>query len=96
MKIFKYLNGVSTLRLNSDACIGCALCLEVCPHQVFELRDKKSHIVLTNDCMECGACAINCPTSAINVDSGVGCASSLLGEWLSEIKFEFDKKPEIE
>ncbi len=92
MKSFKYLPGVSTLKLNCDACIGCALCLEVCPHQVFELRDQKSHIVRLNDCMECGACAINCPVSAINVDSGVGCASSLLGEWLSELKLQFLKK----
>jgi ferredoxin len=35
-------------------------------------------------CMECGACAKNCPTAAIRVDAGVGCASGLINEWLRE------------
>jgi ferredoxin len=29
--------------------------------------------------MECGACQLNCPTAAITVDSGVGCASAMIG-----------------
>jgi len=28
--------------------------------------------------MECGACKLNCPTSAISVNSGVGCASAMI------------------
>jgi hypothetical protein len=28
--------------------------------------------------MECGACQLNCPTSAIAVDSGVGCAAAMI------------------
>jgi ferredoxin len=28
--------------------------------------------------MECGACQQNCPTGAIEVDSGVGCAYALM------------------
>jgi len=28
--------------------------------------------------MECGACATNCPTEAITVQSGVGCAAALI------------------
>ena len=29
-------------------------------------------------CMECGACQLNCITSAIHVESGVGCASAMI------------------
>ena len=29
-------------------------------------------------CMECGACALNCPALAIEVKSGVGCATAIL------------------
>jgi len=29
-------------------------------------------------CMECGACQLNCPTGAIAVDSGAGCAAAMI------------------
>jgi hypothetical protein len=28
--------------------------------------------------MECGACQLNCPTGALKVDSGVGCAYAII------------------
>ena len=30
------------------------------------------------DDSECGACMVNCPTGAIEVESGVGCASAMM------------------
>jgi len=29
-------------------------------------------------CMECGACARNCPTEALTVKAGVGCAAAVI------------------
>lgn len=85
MKGFRYLEGVTTLEFDSDSCIGCGRCLEVCPHQVFERTDEKRVRVADRDaCMECGACALNCPAAAIRVASGVGCATGLINEWLRE------------
>ncbi|MCK5311812.1 MAG: 4Fe-4S binding protein [Desulfobacteraceae bacterium] len=72
MEDIRYIDDVSTLVLNQDKCIGCGLCTEVCPHNVFELRNKKSTIVDFNACMECGACVNNCPSNALEVSPGVG------------------------
>ena len=84
MKNFRYLENVATLKLDQPTCIGCGRCLEVCPHQVFEVAEKKAVIRDFNACMECGACALNCPVRAITVDAGVGCASGMINEWLRD------------
>ncbi len=86
MKGFRYLRNATTLELQESACIGCGRCLEVCPHQVFAVARKKASIIDRDACMECGACARNCPAAAIRVDSGVGCASGIINEWLQERK----------
>lgn len=72
MDNLRYLEDVSTLKINEDLCIGCSLCTQVCPHEVFELRNAKADIVDLDACMECGACVHNCPSNAIEVNPGVG------------------------
>ena len=84
MKGFSYLHNVATLELNTEACIGCGRCLEVCPHGVFSLLENKARFIDFDACMECGACAQNCPVDAIHVNAGVGCAAGLITEWLRE------------
>jgi len=88
MQGFRYLEDVATLELDRSLCIGCGRCLGVCPHQVFALEGKLAFLLDRNACMECGACAGNCPTAAIRVDSGVGCATGLINEWLREKKIK--------
>ena len=74
----KYLKNVAQLKLNRDKCIGCYRCIEVCPHEVFGPEGKKVVISDKDLCMECGACQQNCPSDAIHVRSGVGCASAVI------------------
>lgn len=74
----RYLENVATLQLNPEKCIGCGRCLEVCPHAVFKPADGKVAIQDLNSCMECGACKLNCPVSAISVSQGVGCAAAII------------------
>jgi NAD-dependent dihydropyrimidine dehydrogenase PreA subunit len=84
MRGFRYLKNVATLELDQALCNGCGRCMDVCPHQVFALVEKRAAISDLDACMECGACAKNCPATAIRVDAGVGCASGLINEWLRE------------
>ncbi len=39
---------------------------------------KKAKIVDKDRCMECGACAKNCPAGAVTVKAGVGCAAAVM------------------
>jgi NAD-dependent dihydropyrimidine dehydrogenase PreA subunit len=78
MKTMQYFKNVVTLKLNTELCNGCRMCTIVCPHAVFEIVDNKARIVDVDDCMECGACALNCQNGAITVKSGVGCAAGIL------------------
>jgi NAD-dependent dihydropyrimidine dehydrogenase PreA subunit len=78
----RYLANVVTLQLNPEHCIGCGLCLAVCPQAVFRMQDKKVLLADRDACMECGACANNCPTGAIAVQAGVGCAQAVINSAL--------------
>ncbi len=78
-----YLKNVATLRLSVEKCLGCGRCVEVCPHEVFNINEKKALIKEKDRCMECSACAMNCPANAIAVDSGVGCAAAVIMGWIT-------------
>jgi ferredoxin len=77
-----YLKDVVTLRLDGEKCVGCGMCLLVCPHAVLGLTNGRVHIENRDACMECGACAQNCPVKAIHVQSGVGCATAVINSAL--------------
>lgn len=79
-----YLKDVTTLELFTEKCVGCGMCLEVCPHEVLRLVDGKAQIAAKDACMECGACAMNCPAGAIAVDAGVGCAAAIIATALGK------------
>ena len=82
MKHLRYLENVVTLNLDAAKCIGCAMCVEVCPHGVLVMESRKARIIDVNGCMECGACANNCPTDAIAVTPWVGCAGYIIQSWI--------------
>ncbi|MCF7958352.1 MAG: 4Fe-4S dicluster domain-containing protein, partial [Phycisphaerae bacterium] len=71
MTRLKYISGVVTLAYDSQKCKGCRKCMEVCPHGVFVVEERKARIVDRDRCMECGACSKNCATGAISVKAGV-------------------------
>lgn len=79
----KYLANVSTLVYDIEMCTGCGRCVEVCPHQVFVMEDRRARITDEDLCMECGACSLNCEFGAIQVDAGVGCASAVISSMIT-------------
>jgi NAD-dependent dihydropyrimidine dehydrogenase PreA subunit len=79
----KYIANVATLEYAPEKCAGCGMCVDVCPHGVFEMNEKKALITDKDRCMECGACALNCAFGAIKVDSGVGCAAAIINGMIS-------------
>jgi NAD-dependent dihydropyrimidine dehydrogenase PreA subunit len=73
-----YLKDVVTLQLDAEKCTGCGMCMVVCPHAVFGMNHRRAAIENRDACMECGACAQNCPAGAVTVQSGVGCAAAVI------------------
>lgn len=78
----KYLSNVVSLDIFPERCAGCGMCIEVCPHGVFTLENRKAVIQDRDRCMECGACVGNCAFGALTVNKGVGCAAALINSMM--------------
>ncbi len=72
------VSALNTLAFDEKLCTCCGMCVNVCPHAVFALNNRVVHVVRPDACMECGACQINCPFGAVQVESGVGCAAAMM------------------
>lgn len=52
-----------TLQIDTDACIGCGCCGDVCTQGALELAEKA--VLIEEHCIGCGACIEMCPTGAL-------------------------------
>ncbi|BBO81432.1 nitroreductase [Desulfosarcina ovata subsp. sediminis] len=57
-----------TTRIDPDRCIGCGLCLAVCPQETLAIADGKA-VVRGDMSMGCDHCGAVCPTEAIRVNA---------------------------
>ena len=51
--------------VDADSCIGCGICVDMCPEGVLEIEDDITTVVNMDDCIECKACEVNCEYDAI-------------------------------
>jgi heterodisulfide reductase subunit A len=55
-----------TAEVNTDLCIGCGLCEELCPYGAHKIENGKSKTIPAL-CRGCGVCAADCPRRAITM-----------------------------
>ncbi len=55
------------LKIVDDQCIGCSLCMNICPTQAIRVRKGKAKL-MDNRCIDCGECFRICPVSAILIE----------------------------
>ena len=59
-------------RIN-DMCVGCGMCLKVCPPTAIMGEPRKRHRISAAICIDCGACGRICPHAAVLDASGRRC-----------------------
>ena len=55
------------VEVDSEKCVGCGECVEICPVDVFDLQDEKSVPVNEEECLGCESCVEVCEEEAITV-----------------------------
>jgi len=55
------------IKIDVSKCDGCATCVDVCPVEVFEIKNDKSTLVNADECLVCRVCEVQCPNTAIEV-----------------------------
>ena len=53
--------------VDESKCIGCTMCLKVCPVDAVIGAPKQSHSILARDCTGCELCLAPCPTNCISL-----------------------------
>ncbi len=56
-----------SIKIDNEKCIGCAVCVNVCPFGCLSIKDDK--IIVNEGCTLCGACRDECPNHAITIES---------------------------
>lgn len=58
--------------VDGERCVGCGICEQVCPADVFKVIDGKASVGKAEDCLHCGNCEVSCPAGCIIAGSRIG------------------------
>jgi len=50
-------------KVDKEKCVGCGVCVNVCPAGAISVKDDKA--VISDKCVDCGRCVQVCPVGAI-------------------------------
>lgn len=54
--------------INNDLCVGCKLCVHICPEMVLGMAGGYvANVIDVNRCSQCMVCERECPEEAIRV-----------------------------
>lgn len=54
--------------IDQKKCIGCGICADICPTQVFLFnmkKDKTPRIAFPDECWHCNSCVLDCKQEAV-------------------------------
>ncbi len=51
-------------KIDAELCIGCGICIDICPAEAIHIEAGKAKITIAN-CKKCRACVNACPVKAI-------------------------------
>ncbi|MCD8110385.1 MAG: ferredoxin family protein [Clostridiales bacterium] len=54
-----------SIQINSERCVGCGCCAEVCPGTLISLTEGRVRMDYPRDCWGCASCIKECPNGAI-------------------------------
>lgn len=53
---FKKPKKVESLDIDTEKCVGCGKCVEMCKREVFAISEKKAVVANIDACLGCGKC----------------------------------------
>ncbi|MFV9630573.1 MAG: 4Fe-4S binding protein [Methanosarcinales archaeon] len=54
-----------TIAVDDDICVGCGVCVPMCPFQALKMDDDGKLEIIQALCKGCGTCAVACPSGAL-------------------------------
>jgi NAD-dependent dihydropyrimidine dehydrogenase PreA subunit len=55
------------VKIDSDKCIGCGACVEICPNKILYIKDNVCQVSDEKKCDKSRGCERVCPTEAIKI-----------------------------